>query len=233
MSELSPRLTAVADWVIKGRPVADIGSDHAGLVINLLTSGHCPQAIITDINPQPLQRAVSIVKTQGLYSQCDFRLGDGLTPLKPGEVDTVCIAGMGGHTIADILESSPEKLASFQRLLLQPMNVFVPLRIFLSRVGYPILQERAVQEGNKFFVILEIGTQMVRPYELTDLEAEVGPHILKHPHLYANKCYLAQWKHKYEQRLIRMSYSDRLEVELERQQLTGACATIEEVLAGC
>lgn len=233
MNNLSPRLAAVAEWVISEKPVADIGSDHAGLAIELLQSKKCPHIIITDINLRPLQRAEGLVREQGLEEQCDFRLGDGLEPLKPGEVATVCIAGMGGHTIADILRREVHKLPSYERLLLQPMNVLPPLRSYLAETGFPILRERAVREGDAGFIIMEVGTKAGPPYQLTELQAEVGPLILAHPDRFDNYFYLQLWQQKYNQRIRNMAVSSRSEVQLQRERLIRDRDQIEEVLKRC
>ncbi|MGE5379902.1 MAG: tRNA (adenine(22)-N(1))-methyltransferase [Methylocystaceae bacterium] len=233
MDTVSPRISALADWAVAGKSLADIGSDHAWLAVDLLVSSRCPQVVVTDINPLPLKRAKNMITRWGLLDKCDFRLGDGLEPLKPGEVATVCIAGMGGQTMAEILQAAEAKLPSYERLLLQPMNVFKPLRQFLSRSGYPILRERTVREGAGCFIILEVGTRMGRPYDLTDLEAEVGPYVLKHPGEYDNCFYLRQWYRKYNNRLTNMARSSRTQVEEQRQQLELGLEKLKGVLNEC
>jgi len=233
VNSLPPRLAAVADWVIQGKPVADIGSDHALLAIHLLESGYCPQAVITDINPLPLQRAQNMLASTGLLGRCDLRLGDGLAPLAPSEVATVCVAGMGGQTMADMIAAAGAKLSSYERLLLQPMNVFAPLRLYLSRSGYPICRERAVREGAGCFILLEVGTVASEPYPLTNLEMEVGSYVLAHPDEYDNRDYLEEWRQKYQARWAKMANSKRAEVKQQQQELLISIQRIEEVLAGC
>lgn len=213
--------------------MADIGSDHALLAIHLLASGYCPRAVVTDINPLPLRRAQSRLENAGLLDKCDLRLGDGLLPLAPGEAATVCIAGMGGQTMADMIAAAKEKLSSYPRLLLQPMNVFTPLRLFLSRSGYPICRERAVRETEGCFILLEVGTTADKPYQLTKLEMEVGPYVLKHPEEYDNRHYLEEWRLKFKGRLAMMANSQRAVVKKQQQEILGSIHKIEEVLTGC
>ena len=54
--------------------------------------------------------------------QMDFRLCDGLAGVRPGEADTIAIAGMGGETIAAILSAAPWTWREDCLLLLQPMS---------------------------------------------------------------------------------------------------------------
>ena len=48
--ELSKRLRAVADLVSPGLIIADVGTDHAYVPIQLVEEGRIPSAIAMDIN---------------------------------------------------------------------------------------------------------------------------------------------------------------------------------------
>lgn len=234
MRYLSPRLQALADWVLPETPIADIGADHAQLTIYLLKQGICPRAVVTDINPSPLQRACRALAAEGLLSLCEFRLGDGLKPIAPGEVGTVCIAGMGGQTIAGILRDAEEKVPSYGRLLLQPMGVFIPLRRYLGKAGYRIRREKAVSEGgNGLFVIMEIDTRGGDAYPLTDLEAEVGPYILSHPEEGENRAYIEFMLEKYLSREVNMSRSRRDEVLSRLKEIRQDIERLKEAIERC
>ena len=58
--ELSKRLRAVADLVSPGLIIADVGTDHAYVPIQLVEEGRIPSAIAMDINEGPLLRAWSV-----------------------------------------------------------------------------------------------------------------------------------------------------------------------------
>ena len=49
-----------------------------------------------------------------MTDQIDFRLGDGLSVLRPGEAEVIVIAGMGGDAIVDILSAAPWSRAGLE-----------------------------------------------------------------------------------------------------------------------
>lgn len=105
--ELSPRLRMVGELVPAGARLADVGTDHAYLPAALILEGKIPWAIAADLRQGPLNRARATVREYGLTGKVAFRLCDGLSGIRPGEVDAVAAAGMGGETIAAILTAAP------------------------------------------------------------------------------------------------------------------------------
>ena len=105
--KLDARLQAVLDFVPEGGAVADIGTDHGYLAAALIEEGRAEHVIASDLNLGPCEAARRTVREQNLKEQIEVRQGDGLTVLAPGEVQTACIAGMGGALMADILEAAP------------------------------------------------------------------------------------------------------------------------------
>ncbi|MCD7885896.1 MAG: class I SAM-dependent methyltransferase [Lachnospiraceae bacterium] len=102
--KLSKRLSAVAAMVTPGMVLADIGTDHAYIPIDLVERGVIPRAIAADVNPGPLKRAAEHIRTHGLADRISTRLCDGLSAFEAGEVQSVVIAGMGGALTAQILQ---------------------------------------------------------------------------------------------------------------------------------
>ena len=81
---LDERLRAMAAYVVEGSRVADIGTDHAQLAIELIMSGRASRVIATDLNAGPLEAARKNIFAAGLDDRIDVRLGDGLTVLEAG-----------------------------------------------------------------------------------------------------------------------------------------------------
>ena len=135
--KLNARLSAIAGFVDDGESVADIGADHGYLPVHLVREGISPFAILTDLNPGPLEKTRAMIQKSCMDNQKSFidnrklelRLGDGLTALGDGEVDTVVIAGMGGETIISILAKDPAKAMSFRKYVLQSGPIRLSRRI--------------------------------------------------------------------------------------------------------
>ena len=152
--ELTPRLQAVAGLVPPGAALADVGTDHAYLPAWLLGRGLVRRAIAADINKGPLDRARLTAQQYGCTDQMEFRLCDGLAGIAPDEVDTIVIAGMGGETIAAILQAAAWVRDGRYTLILQPMSAQPDLRSWLWRNGFSIKKEEIICEGDKLYNIL-------------------------------------------------------------------------------
>ena len=125
---LDSRLKAVADFVPINSRVADIGTDHGYLAIELINRGIASHVIASDKNSGPLEAAKNNIKAAELESKIDIRLSDGLKEINKDEVDVIVIAGMGGALICDILNDSPEITEAVNKIILQPMNAVDKVR---------------------------------------------------------------------------------------------------------
>lgn len=153
--ELSKRLQTVASAVTPGSRVADIGTDHGYVPIYLIKNNLCPQAFALDVNAGPLARAQEHVQAEGLTDRIETRLGNGLEPVNPEEVDTVVIAGMGGDLICRILQAAPSFFSAGKEFVLQPQSEWFKVRHFLHDMGYHIEKEWFLKEDGKYYVILK------------------------------------------------------------------------------
>ncbi len=154
MITLDIRLSTVAALVRPGSRLADIGTDHAYLPVYLVQTGVCPAAIASDIGAGPLEAARHTVTAAELTSKIALRLGDGLATVSAEEVDDIAIAGMGGETIAAILEAAPFVRDSRLRLILQPMTRAEDLRRWLLHNGFSVLEEHLITDGRHLYPVL-------------------------------------------------------------------------------
>lgn len=151
---LDTRLQGIAQLVRPGSRVADIGTDHAHLPVWLVEQGVCPCAIASDLRPGPAAAAKKNITAAGLTDRIAVRIGDGLQPIQPGEADDLVIAGMGGETIAKILDGAAWAKDGRYRWILQPMTRPEELRRYLLTNGYRIEQERIIQEDHRLYVVM-------------------------------------------------------------------------------
>lgn len=153
--ELSARLRAVAEAVPTGSRVADVGTDHAQLLAWLRASGRIAGGIGIDVVAGPLEQARRTLAAVGVEG-VELRRGDGLQPLRPGEVDVVVLAGMGGARIVRLLEAQRQQVEGLRMLVLQPNTDWVLVRRLIAERGWSLLGERMVEDRGKFYVVLTV-----------------------------------------------------------------------------
>lgn len=152
--EISKRLQAVAAFV-SYPAVADIGTDHGYVPIYLHKTGKISRAIACDVRRGPLQRAQENIRQYSCEDSVETRLGSGLEPLQPGEVETAVIAGMGGMLTVRLLQDSPEVVASLRELILAPQQDVPAVRRYLHGIGFAIREEQLIREDGKYYNIMQ------------------------------------------------------------------------------
>lgn len=173
------RLNTLAKMIDPGSRVADIGTDHAYLPIELVKDKVIDYAIASDIAVGPLQNAKDDIKAAGLEKNIETRLGGGLATItKEDNIDTVVIAGMGGKLMTQILEDAWQQNFHFPTLILEP-NIGEPgVRKWLEKHNYQIVAEDLMAEaGHTYELIKAISTEQEN--KLNEKEIYFGPLILR------------------------------------------------------
>lgn len=152
---LSIRLQTIVDLIEDCDVLLDVGSDHGLLPYALLSSGRIKHALITDINGLPLQRAQALFKERGYQDRAEFILTDGLHNVTSA-FDAVVIAGMGHHTILNIVERALHKLHQpHLQVLIQSNTKVQELRQALYSLGFTIIDERLIKDRGHYYVVLK------------------------------------------------------------------------------
>ena len=154
--ELSKRLTAVAGLVTEGASVADIRTDHGYIPIHLIGQGLSPKVIAMDINKGPLERARIHIAGYGMSEKIETRLSDGLAAVKPGEVDEMIVAGMGGALVIHILEEGKDVVKGLKGCILQPQSEIQKVREYLIDHGFCFEAEDMVEEDGKYYPMMRV-----------------------------------------------------------------------------
>lgn len=174
--KLDARLAAVAAFVPQGSRVADIGTDHGYLAVALVEEGRAPFVIASDLPVGPCEAARRTVRAEGLEDRIEVRQGDGLTVLQPGEVDTVCIAGMGGVLMTEILAAAPEVWKSLTTLVLQPMTGEEELRRYLYAHAWHVADETLVVADDRLYTVIRAARGHRKMPD--DVTLAIGPVLL-------------------------------------------------------
>ena len=155
MKSLGNRLDTVLQLVGAYGPfslLSDVGSDHAFVAIGAVKNGFAKNAVASDIRKGPLETGRENALRAGV--NVDFVLSDGLDALADRQFDCICICGMGGEMIADILSRAGAQ--AYCRLFLQAMSAQDDLRKYLWENGFTIEKEVYTSERGKPYAILSV-----------------------------------------------------------------------------
>ena len=194
------RLNTLAQMVDPGSRVADIGTDHAYLPIELVKNKQINYAIASDIAKGPLQNAKNDIAEAGLQGKIETRLGPGLSTVNHNDdIDTVVIAGMGGKLITDILDDAWNKHFCFKTLILEP-NIGEPgVRKWLMGHKYQIVTEKLIVESGHTYELIKARAVKKR-INLSEKKILFGPYILKEK----NSIFYQKWENQlaYHKKLL-------------------------------
>ena len=168
--KLSNRLQAVARQIPPGLTVADIGTDHGYLPVYLVVNDIAPRVIASDRGKRPLDSAQQLVSLLSLENQIDIRLG---------EAEVICLAGMGGMAIKEIIAANLPLAQAAKRLVLQPQRNVSAVRHFLAENGFKIVAEDLAEDDGFYYEIIAAEPGAMT---LTDDEADFGPLLLANGH---------------------------------------------------
>lgn len=177
--KLSKRLQAIADFVPRNSIVADIGTDHGYIPRYLMDKGISKIVIASDISKPSLKKTIEYVESFN-YERIDPRVGDGLDVIKPFEVDTIILSGMGGLLIKEILDSNREKTSSINNFILQPNIASKELRQYLLATNFRIIDEDLVKEEDKYYEL--IYAKKGKDHIENDNYYEVGKKLIENKH---------------------------------------------------
>ena len=148
---LSPRLERAISLIPISHVIADVGTDHGQLALEVLRRGIAERVIATDISLMSLKKAEKLIVSMGYEDFADFRCGDGLSVIREGEIDLAVILGMGGMEIMKILSFSnlPDTL------ILSPQHDTLALRDYLVNHGFMIAHDETVLSQGRYYDVIK------------------------------------------------------------------------------
>lgn len=184
-AKISLRLQTLSHLVPKCNCFADIGTDHGYLPYLLLENEQINNAILCDINKGPLENARKTLANTPFSKSAHFKLGSGLLPIKDDSVDVVCIAGMGGGLIINILEESFTKAKDVHTLILQPQTEQNELRKWLIDQSFFIQYDYFISEADKYYEMIVVlpahnnASSKVEVFDVPTDDLEFGKRVIR------------------------------------------------------
>ncbi len=170
---LGDRLEAIIELIGQCGAIYDVGCDHGYMALELVKRGLAKRIFFSDISAPALEKAFINARERGLLGVSSFKVANGLEGANPGENDAVCISGMGGVAVAEILESAPPLRS---KIVVQANTEIVFLRKALQNMGYAITDERIVRDNGRFYQIMKLAAGKM---QLSEAEEMLGPILLR------------------------------------------------------
>ncbi|HEX4213018.1 MAG TPA: tRNA (adenine(22)-N(1))-methyltransferase TrmK [Candidatus Dormibacteraeota bacterium] len=137
---------------VGARSVADVGAGDGQLSRALVERGL--RVIAVERGAGPYQRLCRAVAARGV----DCRLGLGLDPVRPGEVEGVIMAGMGAGTMVSTLERALALRHRLSWMVLQPQQADHVLETWLNgQTGHRLRRVTLTTEGGRAYKVLLVG----------------------------------------------------------------------------
>jgi tRNA (adenine22-N1)-methyltransferase len=182
---LDERLAAAFFMFPACKTGADIGADHGKLSAALLHSGRVCHMLVSDKSRRSLEKARRCLQNLKLADMATCVTADGIAALhalKCGKADCICILGMGGSAIVDILAKGWKDLQG-ATLVLGPHSATPLVRQALVQNDYRLREERLASVSNRLYVLLRAEPAEPGEAEYSEKELWLGPCLMREkPH---------------------------------------------------
>lgn len=139
------RIEAIYSLIDTKDRVVDVGCDQAKLALMLSKRGQF--SIASDISENVINKAKETIESDLI----DLRVSNGLDNIKEGEANTLVLAGMGTHTILDILNNTKLR---FNKIITISNNYHDILRDKMNDLNYKVDSELIIKENNKYYNLI-------------------------------------------------------------------------------
>ena len=140
------RIEALYSFIDECDKVVDVGCDQAKLGLMLAKRGQ--KSIASDRSLNVIDRARHDL---GRNKFIDLRVSDGLENINEGEADTLVLAGMGTHTMLEILNKTSLR---FKKIITISNNYHNILREKMNNLNYKVDSELIVYDMDKFYNLI-------------------------------------------------------------------------------
>lgn len=225
---MEERLKRLAEMVDQDARLADIGTDHAYLPIDLIKNKKIDFAIASDVAKGPLENAKKDIIAAGLQDKIETRLGSGLETLTEADnLDTIVIAGMGGKLMSELLQQAKVTGKLYPTLILEP-NIGEPgVRRWLMENNYEIVNEEIIEVSGHIYELIKAKLQD-KQVMLSEKEIQFGPQLLQEK----NSTFIKKWTNQlnYQNTLLSNLNKAKIKASDRIKETESLIKEIEEVL---
>lgn len=162
------RLMDIINLIDYGKNVIDVGTDHGLVPLYLAKNNISSNILATDISAPSLKKLEDQLDDD-LSKIIKTKVTDGFKGIEREDNQIAIIAGMGGNTIVEIIESSMQFAQNLDYMILESNIATEKLRLFLYNNNFEIMRDFLSFENGKYYDILKVKYGNKKEMKISDI----------------------------------------------------------------
>lgn len=148
---MANRIKALASLVPDNAVIADIGTDHAYLIVELFRTNKIKYAYAIDNKSGPIKNALDTINKNELNDVCSVIKADGLSFNMSSKINTLVFAGLGGFNIINIIKKNENKIAKIRYIVTDVHRDDDKVKDYFISLGYQIKKTLDIIDKKKTY----------------------------------------------------------------------------------
>ncbi|WP_073997649.1 tRNA (adenine(22)-N(1))-methyltransferase [Anaerococcus urinomassiliensis] len=162
------RLMDIINLIDYGKNVIDVGTDHGLVPLYLAKNNISSNIWATDISAPSLKKLEDQLDSK-LSKIIKTKVTDGFKGIEKEDNQIAIIAGMGGNTIVEIIQSSMQFAQNLDYMILESNIASEKLRLFLYENNFDLMRDFLSFENEKYYDILQVKYGNRKEMKISDM----------------------------------------------------------------
>lgn len=162
------RLMDIINLIDYGKNVIDVGTDHGLVPLYLAKNNISSNIWATDISAPSLKKLEDQLDSK-LSKIIKTKVTDGFKGIEKEDKQIAIIAGMGGNTIVEIIQSSMQFAQNLDYMILESNIATEKLRLFLYENNFDLMRDFLSFENEKYYDILQVKYGNRKEMKISDM----------------------------------------------------------------
>lgn len=148
------RIKELAKLIPNSAIVADIGCDHAYLIVELFKLNNLNFAYAIDNKDGPIKNAINNINKFNLNHKCKVIKADGLDFYFDRKIDTLVFAGLGGVNVINIIKKNIVKFKkNIKYIICDIHRDNKKFNLFLNFLNFELDKNFIIEQKNKKYYL--------------------------------------------------------------------------------
>ena len=149
---ISKKIKSISNLIQDNSIIADIGTDHGYLIVEILKNNNNVFVYGVDINEKPLHNAKQNLNKFNIKKGYELIISDGFQNIRNKNIDTAVLAGIGQYKILEILNNINDSVTN---IIFASSDKSNKIREWISNNSFKIIFEDIVYENGFFYEIVQ------------------------------------------------------------------------------